>query len=205
MDQHHLEPVVLVVVAAAGLAGVAAGVSVIRTERENRRWRRQLLGWAAAERAGRALPRGLLRPEHRTPFDAHGDADFVDVAEDARVAATVRTRSVRLVAHSVPAVVAVLAGAVGVPGIATEPLDVSRVVFGVFAGVLGIAGLVAVGAQARYLYGLDRVRARLAEDVARLPRASEIPEPPFAVRVLIPAVLTVPFALLLIHRIASSG
>lgn len=187
----------------AALAGAAASISVVRGAWEERRLWRQLLAWEAAERVGRALPRGPLRPELRMPFDAQADEDFDAVVAATGTAAAVRWMSGRVQLVAFPGA---LGCALGVPGVALvflPPVDLPAAAAGVSGAVVLLTSLFSMSWAMAGTIRLSRISSRLDRDVAALPRYVPPPRASFARRVVVPAVLSAPFTVLLIHLLAS--
>ncbi|MGY2065434.1 hypothetical protein [Blastococcus sp. SYSU DS0619] len=195
--------VVVVLAVLALLAAVAASVSLVRGERENRRAMDLLEAWEAAERAGRALPRGPVRPEHRMPFDAQDDEDFHEVVERTWVQAAIRRRSMRLRVYAVVIGMGLVVGFTGMLMLTLAGEHPTFVVTGTLGAVPFFTFLVSGVRATRFAFRVDRISRRLDRDVAELPRYVPRPKPSFVMRVLVPAVVSAPFTVLLIHLVLS--
>ncbi|WP_167759063.1 hypothetical protein [Blastococcus sp. TF02A-35] len=164
-DRGGSDPVVAVV---CFLVAVAATVPVIRAARRNRALFAELAGWEEAERQGRWLPTGALRPELRMPVDARNDADFDQVAIVATVAAYTRPWGVRLLLRAVPAGLGVALGLALVLGGTSElpqPVAVASLLSG---GYLLLSSLVVAGAATRHAYRMTRRYSDLATEIDAL-------------------------------------
>ncbi|WP_147251799.1 hypothetical protein [Blastococcus sp. TF02-8] len=111
------------VVVVGVVVGVVTLASSVRSALTTRSLIAELLAWEEIERAGRSLPSGDIRPEHRTLFDLPRDEYYEGAAYDAAVAALYRARRDRIKARAVASglgigvgLVLLLVGTVGSDG-----------------------------------------------------------------------------------------
>jgi hypothetical protein len=185
----------------AAIAAIAAGTLAVRIGVVNRTLMAELLAWESAERTGRSLPSGDVRPEHRMPFDAQADPDFHELS--GRIGAANYTRMWRLALLTR----AVLIGlGVGL-GLILSLMAVfsTELAYAVPVGVTGVLTLVAclvagAGAQ-RFAFRLTRISSQLDADT----RALDVPGAPPTMsplkRALLLAVLASPLLALLVYRL----
>ena len=152
------------------LLGLVAVVLVCRKALATRALIAELGDWDAAERRGRSLPAGNVRPEHRTAWDARVAADFERVAGTAGADAYVRPWRTGLLLRAVAAGLAVglggvlvLVGALG----ADTPAAVRAAVVTGGAWAL-LCGLVAAVSATRLAFRWTRASAELDGEIAAL-------------------------------------
>jgi hypothetical protein len=191
------------VAAVAAVVALGAVVVAVRMAVESRALMAGLLDWEAEERAGRSLPAGDVRPEHRMPFDARADEDFRAVSVGTSVAAYTRPVRTPLLVRAV-----VLGSGIGLGlilvlvGVA-EPGAAFAVTTGVVGAVVLVAGLVGATAITRFAFRLTRVSAGLEEDVRGMTadRGEAVPTMSPVRRGLLLALLVSPLVALLVYRL----
>lgn len=187
----------------AAVVGLGAVVVAARMAVESRRLMAGLLAWETEERAGRSLPSGDVRPEHRMPFDARADEDFRAVAVGTSVAAYTRPVRTPLLVRAVVLGCGIGLGLVLVLVGVAEPGAAFAVSTGVAGAVVLVAGLVGATAATRFAFRLTRVSAALERDVRGIDAAPNEEAPAMGPirRGLLLALLVSPLVALLVHRV----
>jgi hypothetical protein len=149
LSQPRVETFNVVFAVVMVVAALATIPFTVRRALRRRKLIAALLAWEAAERQARSLPPGHVRPELRTPFDARQDADFEDVALDARLAASRRAAQGRLVRRTTLPSFGLVLGLVLVSGVSGDEPVATRVSWGVAGAYLVVCCLVAIAADFR--------------------------------------------------------